>query len=392
MNFPAPTPIPGKPLRLAMLALTLALTACGGDSSDPAPAAVSAREGIVVVATASADYSAGAVELVSIADRTSSGSYHPTISDIGVSANGSDYYLYERFQADRINKVDLNNPALLEWTYSTLDAGDTGSSNPYTLVFAAPDKAYLLRYDSDKVWIVNPAASNEANFKTGELDLSAYLPADTQGAPNMSAAVIVGDKLFIAMQRLNSFWQPGNSAYLAVFDTTTDTEIDTGMDAGSLKGIPLIGRNPTGLTYHPQLGLLVQHQGDYTPEYSGGIDVVDVDSYAVEQRVDDTASTGLISSIAIIDETSGYFLGYAGWQDISLRAFNPSTGEVADGAIAGLSGMDLRTLGVGPQGNLWVADATSSKPGLRIINPASNSQSGFVSTSLLPIELDFAER
>ena len=37
---------------LALLFLTLALTACGGDSSNPAPAGVSAREGVVVVATA----------------------------------------------------------------------------------------------------------------------------------------------------------------------------------------------------------------------------------------------------------------------------------------------------------------------------------------------------
>ena len=381
------------PLRTLVLAsLSLALAACGGDSDDPAPAQVSAREGIVVVATAASDYSSGAVELVSVADKTSSGSYHPTISDIGVSTDGTDYYLYERFQTDRVNKVNLNNPAVFEWTYSTVDAGDTNSSNPYTLVFAQPNKAYLLRYDSDKAWIVNPAASNEADFKLGELDLSAYLPADTQGAPNMSDATVVNGKLFITLQRLDSAWQPSNTAYLAVFDTTTDTEIDTGMDSGSLKGIPLIGKNPMSLTWHDQLGLLVQHQGAYTPAYTGGIDVIDVDTYAVEQRVDDTASTGLISSIAIVDERTGYYLGYAGWQNLTLRAFNPTTGVVADGAIAGLTGMDLRALGLGPQGNLWVADATSSKPGLRVINPTTNSQSGFVGTSLLPIGLAFAQR
>lgn len=390
MTFDALRRNPLRPLVLA--SLSLALAACGGDSDDPAPAQVSAREGIVVVATAASDYSSGAVELVSVADKTSSGSYHPTISDIGVSTDGTDYYLYERFQTDRVNKVNLNNPAVFEWTYSTVDAGDANSSNPYTLVFAQPDKAYLIRYDSDKAWIVNPSASNEADFKIGELDLSAYLPTDTQGAPNMSAATIVDDKLFIAVQRLDSSWQPSNTAYLAVFDTGTDMEIDTGMDSGSLKGIPLIGKNPMGLTWHDQLGLLVQHQGAYTPEYSGGIDVVDVDTYAVEQRVDDTASTGLISSIVIVDESKGYYLGYAGWQNLTLRAFNPTTGVVADGAIAGLASMDLRALGLGPQGNLWVADATSSKPGLRVINPTTDSQSGFVGTSLLPIGLAFAER
>lgn len=379
-------------LPLGLLTLTFVLTACGGDSSDSAPANVSAREGVVVLATAASDYSSGAVELISVADKTSSGSYHPTISDIGVSTNGTDYYLYERFQADRVNKVDLNNPAVLEWTYSAVNASDTDSSNPYTLVFAKPDKAYLIRYGSATAWIVDPTATAENAFKIGELDLSAYTPADGQGVPNMSAGAIVGDKLFIAMQRIDSAWQPSNTAYLAVFDTSTDTEIDTGQGSGGLKGIPLIGKNPMSLTYQSELGLLVQHQGAYTPDYTGGIDVVDVDSYAAEQRLDDTAATGLIGGIAIADPTTGYYLAYSGWQNITLRAFNPSTGEVTDEAIAGLSAMDLRSLGIGPQGNLWVADATSSKPGLRVIDLSTQAQTSFVSTNLLPIDLAFAKR
>lgn len=381
-----------KLLPLALLSLTLGLTACGGDSGSSRPADVSAREGVVVVATAASDFSSGAVELVSVADRTSSGSYHPTISDIGVSTNGTDYYLYERFQADRINKIDLDNPAVKAWTYSAVDGSDSGSSNPYTLVFAQPDKAYLIRYGSDTAWIVDPTASREVDFKVGELDLSAYTPADGLGVPNMSAGTIVDGKLFITLQRLDSGYQPTNTAYLAVFDTSTDTEIDTGQDSGELNGIPLVGKNPMGLTYHDTLGLLVRHQGAYTPDYTGGIDVVDVDSYAVEQRVDDTADTGLIGGIAIVDATSGYYLSYGGWQNITLRAFNPTTGVVEDDAIAGLSGMDLRTMSIGPQGNLWVADASSSKPGLRVIDPASETQTGFVSTSLLPIGLAFAEQ
>lgn len=381
-----------KRLPLVLLSLTLALTACGGDSSNTAPAEVSAREGVVVVATAASDFSSGAVELVSVADQTSSGSYHPTISDIGVTTNGTDYYLYERFQADRVNKVNLNNPALFEWTYSAIDGEDGNSSNPYTLVFAQPDKAYLIRYGSDTAWIVDPTATTENDFKIGELDLSAYTPDNGVGVPNMSAGTIVDGKLFISLQRLDSSFQPTNTAYVAVFDTTSDTEIDTNQESGDLKGIPLIGKNPMSLTYHDSLGLLVQNQGAFTPDYTGGIDVVDVNSYAVEQRVDDTAATGLIGSTVIVDASLGYYLSYGGWQNITLRAFNPTTGVVEDTAVAGLSAMDLRTLGIGPQGNLWVADATSSKPGLRVIDPASETETGFVSTSLLPVDLAFAEQ
>ena len=259
-------------------------------------------------------------------------------------------------------------------------------------MFAQPDKAYLIRYGSDTAWIVDPAATTENDFKIGELDLSAYTPDNGVGVPNMSAGTIVDGKLFISLQRLDSSFQPTNTAYVAVFDTTSDTEIDTNQDSGDLKGIPLIGKNPMSLTYHDSLGLLVQNQGAFTPDYTGGIDVVDVNSYAVEQRVDDTAATGLIGSTVIVDASLGYYLSYGGWQNITLRAFNPTTGVVEDTAIAGLSAMDLRTLGIGPQGNLWVADATNSKPGLRVIDPVTETETGFVSTSLLPVDLAFAEQ
>lgn len=51
--------------------------------------------------------------------------------------------------------------------------------------------------------------------------------------------MIVGDRLFVVMQRLNLF-QPTRTAYVAVFDVVTDTEVDTGMGGSDgLKGVPL---------------------------------------------------------------------------------------------------------------------------------------------------------
>ncbi len=50
--------------------------------------------------------------------------------------------------------------------------------DPYALVSLSETKAYLLRYGSDKVWVVNPQAENSEDFKIGELDLSGYIPED----------------------------------------------------------------------------------------------------------------------------------------------------------------------------------------------------------------------
>ena len=366
----------------------LVLTACGGGGGSDDPVAVSGTD-VAVVATASSGYDSGAVELVGVDQRISSGSYHPTVSDLAVAAYGSDYYLIERYQSDRIKKVALSNPGVFEWDYSTFDSSDTDSANVYDLVFAAPDKAYMIRYGTNTVWVVDPTASREQNFKTGELDLSAYLPANTTGSPNMSAAVIVDGKLFIAMQRLDSIFQPNNTAYVAVFDTATDEEIDTGQGEDGLQGIPLIGGNPMSMVHHPDLGLLVQNQGSFAMDYKGGIDVIDPDSYAVEQRLDDTEETGLIGAIEVVDTDTGYYLAYYNWQNISLTRFNPGTGEVG-ATVAGLSGMDLRALALGPRGRLWVADASAGAPGLRVLDADSGEQIDFVATDLLPAAITFA--
>jgi len=367
----------------------LVLTACGGGGGSDDPVAVSGTD-VAVVATASSGYDSGAVELVGIDERISSGSYHPTVSDLAVASYGSDYYLIERYQSDRIKKVSLSNPGVFEWDYSTLDSSDTDSANVYDLVFAAPDKAYMIRYGANTVWVVDPTATRERNFKLGELDLSGYMiTGNTTGSANMSAGIIVNGKLFITMQRLDSFFQPNNTAYVAVFDTTTDEEIDTGKGENGLKGIPLVGSNPMSIIHHPDLGLLVQNQGSFAMDYKGGIDVIDPDSYAVEQRLDDTEETGLIGAIELVDADTGYYLAYYNWQNISLTRFNPGTGEVG-AIVAGLSGMDLRALALGPRGRLWVADASADAPGLRVLDADSGEQIDFVATDLLPADITFA--
>ena len=73
----------------------------------------------------------------------------------------------------------------------------------------------------------------------------------------------------------------------------------------------------------------------------------------------------------------------------SLTRFNPGTGEVG-AAVAGLSGMDLRALALGPRGRLWVADASAGAPGLRVLDADSGEQIDFVATDLLPAAITFA--
>ncbi len=375
------------------LLAAIVLSGCGGSSDDPITS-LADTSNVGVIATASSDFASGAVELVDLneSDLTASGGYFPTLSDIAVVADDRHYYRLGRFGIDTVQKVDVENPGIEEWQYSAAVAGDSGSGNPQDLVFVSPTKAYLLRYGSAEALIVDPSATSEADFVTGKLDLSAYT-ADKVDVPHMVQGLIVDEKLFIAMQRLDENFKPTNVGYVAVFDTTTDTEIDTGKGAGELKGTPLLGRNPGTMIYHPQLGIVVQSAGQYggfgsTQAFTGGIDAINPDTFAVRQLVDDTEATGQISGLAIASETQGYFVSYAAFGDTSIVAFDPSAATVGE-TVNQLSGSDFRAIDISPAGNLWVADASTDKPGVRVIETTGNTQVDFIGTTLLPIDLAF---
>lgn len=385
------------PALYTIVLAALALSGCGGDSSDnPATTSASFTD-VGVIATASSDFQSGAVELVDLnaTDLTATGGYFETLSDIAVVGGEQNYYRLGRFSIDTIQKVEIENPGVEQWQYSALQAGESGSANPKDLVIASPTKAYLLRYGKAEALIVDPSATNEADFVTGTLDLSAYAPANGP-LPRMTQGLIVSGKLFIAMQRLDENFKPVNDGYVAVFDTATDTEIDTNPGAEGLNGIPLIGRNPNEILYQPGIGIMVQSDGQYggfggPRELTGGIDVISLADYSVTQLVDDTEQTEQITGLAVASDTQAYFISYAGFGNTSIISFNPSAPSTLE-AVASLSGGDYRALAISPDNNLWVADASASMPGVRVVETAGNAEIDFIMTTLLPIDIAFVTR
>ena len=380
---------------LAALALTIGLTGCGDDSSS-SPQDPVITENFGIIATAADDYTAGEVELVAIEEKgmQASGGYFRGISDITVNGYGQHYYLIRKFNGDQVLKVDIENPGKEVWEASTLESGEQGSANPYQIVFANEAKAYLLRYGKNEAWVVNPSANRAEDFFTGEtLDLSGYVPTTDNlgGIVQMSAGVVVDGKLFITMQRLDSNYSPTNDGYVAVFDTTTDTEIETNASAtDTMKGIPLIGRNPSNIQHVDGIGLVITNLGGFFAPFEGtSLDVVDPETYQVSSMIPDADIDTQINDVVIISPTEGYILNYAGWQSISLQSFNPSEGATSLATVNNLTGMDFRDIELSPEGRLWLADATLSNPGVRVIDPSDNSQADFIETSLLPIAISF---
>ncbi len=364
-----------------------------------------------VISTVASDYSSGAHSVISVepagGPRIVQNNLLPTsITDITVTAYENYFYRIERFQADNVTKFDIAAPNTPIWQFSTLDEGEIESSNPYDLIFVSSEKAYLLRYGSTKAWIVNPSATTQAEFKIGELDLGAY--ADSDGIPEMQGGVIANGKFYISMQRLDrdNSWVPSNDAYVAVFDTLTNTEIDTATpnDEG-VKGIRLPVKNLGVIQYLEQSRMIyVQGVGDYgssysgrDPEYSGGIAGLDPDSYAVTMIVDDGDTDihpyGNISGMNIVSPEKGYFVGYAGWGDNTLYMFNPATGNVSGPVNDYLNNKNISGMEAGAFSDenamLWVCNATDAE--VVIINTFDNSIDEKISTNLNPTRVVFTQ-
>lgn len=319
----------------------------------------------LVVVGATADYSSGSHAIVDTEAPYTARNNLATDSntDLTISAYQQFFYRIDRSNAN-ISKYALSNPTVPLW-----QCGTGAFSNPYQLVQVAENKAYVLRYGSGEVWIVDPSISDSAacvtGFKTGEIDLAAF---DGDGVPDMSAAVLVGNTLFVALQRL-TFFSPTQDSQVVAIDITSDTIIDTDPLTLGTQAIELIGRNPLSMQYLPASDLLyVQSVGKYdttafggtAAEYSGGIDAIDPGSYSVTQVVADTASTTQISAMAIVNANQGYLVNYPGYADNSLYRFNPQTGVIEDDgkgnfkAVAGIAHQNISGLIIGTDGQLWI--------------------------------------
>lgn len=276
------------------------------------------------------------------------------LTDVGISTFENELYREGRYQADNLTKYSLNGDltANLEWQYSVLD-DDGSSANPYSLTFVSASKAYLTRYDSSDLWVVDPSVSSSgsADFRLDEIDLSAYAHDEAGGTPRMNDALLVDDKLYVLMERLNPNFSAVEQAYLAVIDTTTNEEINTGSVSG-LNGIELPVKNAGNLSYHNGM-IYVSGRGDAYAEldadkYTGGIAMVSTSGYTTVLLIDDGDETynpyGNFQRVEVVDDDHGYFVGSKGWGNDTLYHFDPSNiTSITESIVAvdGLSGFNI---------------------------------------------------
>jgi hypothetical protein len=343
---------------------------------------------MALVQTVAADFSSSQVAYLDYAAQTvDDGFYAKTQSDYSINVYQKDVYHIGRFFIDTISKYNTDDASTEIWSYSTQDDLDSTTRNPYTLVSLSTEKAYLLRYGSDKIWIVNPQATDFDSFKTGEIDLSSYVPENnTAGTPRPSAAVINNGKLFVVMQRSDDSFGSTNSAYLAVFDTATDSEIETNADStDSVMGIPILGLNPlenSVRTFEDKVYVTTRNSFSAVSVDQSMIETVDANNYSLNTvlsaaNITDN-STKYIQSTAIVSAEKGYFFANETFfgpyrEESTLYQFNPSTGEISDETVLDIETNSIGFIDIDAAGFLWVSVREDAAPGVEIIDTETNS-------------------
>ena len=385
----------------------------GGDTEGGTDADSVQTESVAFAATAS--FPSGQLVRISLADGyTVNGSYPATTSDIRAETDGETIYQLGRLDLDSLTKFDPVDTSIVGFQYSV--NGDETGANPHDVVFASETKAYVLRYGSPIVWVVNPSAHNQSGFLTGLIDLSAYDPDpnDADNSPKPTSGVIVDDKLFVLMQRLSGSngFQPIEQGYVAVIDTTSDTEIDTGKgEADNLFGIPLGSLNPTNIRYNETTEeIYLTSRGNIFVEfnmlpgdpYTGGLYAIDDATYDLSKLLDDgdeatNNGMGFIERTFVISDDKGYVSLYAaqaptdGSSRSVLHTFNLATGELGE-PVAALNGQTVTTMTMGSDGFVWVGVNNGSAPGFIRLNPEDDTAvEPFIATELPPLNVVFID-
>tara|TARA_R110001592_G_scaffold138511_5_gene357740 strand:- start:39491 stop:40690 length:1200 start_codon:yes stop_codon:yes gene_type:complete len=371
----------------------------GCSDSDSKQNSLVTGESFAVIAGVASDYSSSEISIANTASPYDviEGYAAQSLSDITVATYGEQFYRIGRFNQDNITKYDFNNPSLVQWQFLTDDPASS-PSNPYDLVFVSMTKAYVIRYGAPSIWIVDPSVkSSEGDlFKVGEIDLSAY---DSDGIPQMSAAILHNNRLYVVMQVMDASFIPGD-AYLAVIDTITDQEID--LDSEPLNGMQLNIKNPVELDIVDD-SLLIAGAGRYErwwvpapAEFTGGIEKININNFSSEILVDDgdedTNPYGNINGMVLVSSTLGYFKGEASTgsstNEANVYQFNPSNGVVTE-PLTELADLDIQDMAVSPQGELWVGIGDASSPQIHIIDTNDNSIIDSIALSSNPSKIVF---
>jgi hypothetical protein len=274
--------------------------------------------------------------------------------------HGGLVYLVNRLFGDNIQVLDPDAGFRTRMQCST-----GNGTNPHDIAFVDATKAYVTLFERSTVLIVNPAAQPDCHdFVRGSIDLAPV--ADADGIPDMDQMAVVGDRLYVAAQRLDlssALRLPAGNGALAVIDTGTDTLIDT---------IELTGKNPFGATKGLTVrdGALYIAEAGVFGEMDGGIERIDLATGQAEGFfITEQDLGGDVTDFVLISDRLAYAIVSRADFSNALIAFDPTTRTVTKTLLSS-AGYTLFDLELNDRGELFLADRNRQHNGVRIFRAA----------------------
>jgi len=309
------------------------------------------------------DFSSGSFSTVNTTTRGLSCNAASVHSDARVRWYNGQVFVVNRFGADNIQVLDGTTSAFVR----QFSVGN--GSNPYDIAFASPTRAYVARYASADLWIVDPTTGAH----TGTVSLAAL--ADADGKPEPDHMIMVGPLLFVSLQRVDQAggFLPTDSSLVAVVDTRTDALVDCDAVAPGMQGILLPRVNPvTPFVFDaPRTRLYVGCVGFYNVNDGGIVAVDPVTLTATGVVATEAALGGDVLDLAWHDDSRAYAIVGDAAFNTSLRRWSPVSGAAED-TLYSPGGFSLADAEVTPDGSeVWVCNSSFSSPGLRVFSTAT---------------------
>ncbi len=193
-------------------------------------------DGLLVTTT---DFSTGAVTLVDATTRTVTADVALGTTDgIPVFADGRAFVVH-RFQYDF---VDVLDPArgFASVGQHGLAVESTAAPNPRALALHRDGLAFVPLWGAPEILVLD-LSQPPGQSVVGAIDLSAF--ADGDGTPEASHAIVCGDAMFVAIDRIatgSGFTRCGGEAFVAV-DLLERTALDLDPDVDGAQGIATRG-------------------------------------------------------------------------------------------------------------------------------------------------------
>lgn len=300
--------------------------------------------------------------------------------DTAVRVAGSRVYVINRWGEDNIQVLAPEN------SFETALQFSTGNgTNPQDIVVINANKAFVSRLQNAKLLVVNPSTGAILD----EVDLSAW--ADADGVPESARMLLIDNRLFVALQRLDTanWFTPTDKSSIAVINTDNN-QVVTVIDLATTNPVTRLVYSPAENKIYVGCAGFYQSFGYTIPD--GGVETVTVDTatdtYTPDGLVIDEATLGGdVNAIAVVSATQAYALISDAMFMNYLVRFNPTAGTVDN--TLWISASYMPDMILDSHGYIYLADRALNNHGIRIFDTGTDQIAGApLGTPLPPYALD----